>query len=190
MKRLTIYSLTSLLLLVSNAQKPLFFSGGVSMLVGWDRNSVNGTVLPSFTLAPGVKIIQKRDFTVLSQLPLSFGISFQNDENNKVLTYAGIDLPLTFNLLFGPGFNNQSKAKAGFLVGAGIGYHLSENEIRIGGVELHHLRFTGVMINAGPTFQFAANDPNSLGGMMIRLSWLARYTDLKKNVVGLGLIFW
>jgi len=171
----------------ATAQKPGFFSGGVSLLCGWDKNSENTTILPSITLSPGIKFIQKGDFTVMAQVPLSFGLSFQNDENSKLITYAGLDLPLTCNLLFGSGFNNQSKAKAGFLIGGGLGYHVSQNRIYSGSdIEKRHLRFTGVLLNAGLAFPFKKDG----GGLMVRLSWMSRYPDFEKNVVGIGLIFW
>ncbi len=172
---------------VAAAQKIGFFSGGVSLLCGWDKNSDNATVLPSITVAPGIKFIQKGDFTVMAQLPLSFGLSFQNDENSKIITYAGLDLPITCNFLFGAGFNNQSKAKSGFLIGAGVGYHVSQNDIYSGNeIEKHHLRFTGILLNSGVAIPFK----DGTGGLLIRLSWMSQYADFKKNVMGIGLIFW
>ena len=136
------------------SQKPGFICGGFSLLGGWDHRSRNGTFLPSITLIPGVKFVQKKDFSVFAALPASFGISLQNDENSKTITYAGADLPLTLNMNIGGGFNKNSKSNTGFFCGAGMGYHISEAEIILGNEVIRgHLRFAGFMINAGPTFR-------------------------------------
>jgi hypothetical protein len=165
------------------AQNPVLITGGLSLFGGWDKNSQAVTVLPSITVMPGIKFIEKKEFCFLVAAPFSVGAS--DDDGNYCI---GVDLPLTLNMNFGYGFANHSKNRAGFFVGGGIAYHNSYNESYGWNDEIvtkDHLRFTGYIIQTGITFRFNKNDPE---GILIRLSWLSQYPDHKKNVVGIGLI--
>jgi hypothetical protein len=164
------------------AQNPVFVTGGVSLFGGQDKNSEAATVLPSVTIMPGIKFIDKKDFCFLVAAPISVGAS--DDEGDF---YLGVDLPLTLNINFGYGFTSDSKSKAGFFAGGGMAYHNSYNESYDwdGMITSNHLRFAGYLIHTGVTVRFGKNDPE---GILIRLSWLSQYPEHKKNVIGIGLI--
>src|SRR6266496_5810373 len=156
------------------AQNPVFVAGGVSLFGGQDKNSETATVLPSITVMPGIKFIDKKEFCFLVAAPFSIGAS---DDDGDF--YLGVDLSLTLNINFGYGFTNHSKSKAGFFAGGGIAYHNSYNQSYDwdGMITSNHLRLTGYVIQTGVTFRFGKNNPE---GMLIRLSWLSQYPEHKE----------
>jgi hypothetical protein len=182
-----ILGLLMLLVLVQpmQAQKPGFISGGLSLLVGHNSDNEQTIILPSLTIFPGFKIIQKKEFTLLAGTPASVGFSAKNDH-----VYVGVDLPVTLNTVFGYGFSNESKGIIGFFLGGGAGYHNSYNETDFsdGTREKDHVEFIGFLVHSGVMFPFDKTDKKN--GMLIRLSWMSDYPDHHKNVYGIGLIVW
>jgi hypothetical protein len=156
------------------AQKKAFVTGGLCLMGGWDKDSKNATLLPALTLFPAIYILQKKDFALFAGTPASVGFS-----SNSGHLYMGVDLPVTVTMNFGYGFTRNSTARSGFLIGAGLGYHNSYNEIynSYDVVEKDHLHFTGVLLHTGFAFRFDKKDKD---GIWIRLTWLSRYPDHTK----------
>ena len=100
-----------------------YCKGGLSLLVGGAKTSDELTLLPALTLAPGIRIIKTKEFSITTDFPISVGVS--NDDNDF---FFGIDAPATLNLNFGFGSSKRSTSKFGLSLGAGVGYHYSYNE--------------------------------------------------------------
>jgi hypothetical protein len=98
------------------AQEKLgYFRGGVSLYFP-ENGPSDLVVFPAFTLGPGIRVIQTKDFILSLSCPISFGATYKTD------LFAGIDLPVMVDLNLGSAAANDEKAKAGFIIGAGVSY--------------------------------------------------------------------
>ena len=81
-----------------------------------ERGRAEIALLPSFTVGPGLKFLQAKDFAMLLNLPCTVGW------NLKKGTYFGISVPVMLNFNFGSAAGNNENAKFGIGLGAGAGY--------------------------------------------------------------------
>jgi hypothetical protein len=183
----TISLITILVLVVSQLiaqKKPGYVKGGLSFFVGGTKTSDELTFFPAITIGPGFRLINTKEFSVSTELPISAGVCY-----NDNTFYFGIDVPASVNLNFGYGASDRSKAKFGWSAGVGKGYHYSYNEFYFDydGDENSKLSLWGTLIQ---TSFFFRSKNSSDGGGSIRFYYLSNFSSVpvRKAVLGISLL--
>jgi hypothetical protein len=88
---------------------------GLSFLVPFNQQS-NPVIFPAITVAPGIRIMQTKDFILSLSVPLSVMGTFKYDY------LLGIDLPFMLDFNLGAAAGNDQKSTVGFILGAGYAY--------------------------------------------------------------------
>ncbi len=185
MKKIIILTFIQALLLNSaDAQKgTTYLKGGLSLLLGGAETSDELTVLPSFTIAPGFLLVNSKEFSLSTELPVSFGASFEDNG-----TYFGINIPATMNLNFGYGSSAKSTSKFGIGFGAGKGYHYSYNYFftDYDNTEYSSLSLWGTVFNT--TLSFCSKKKSN--GVSVRFMYMSNFDQqtIRKNVFGISLL--
>jgi hypothetical protein len=99
----------------------LYFRGGGNLTFAMFGGSYGPAMfMPSLNLTPGLRIAQGTDFALAVTMPISWGKA----TNDFWISYSeyGVDLPLMVEFDFGSATGNSRTNRAGFTVGAGIGW--------------------------------------------------------------------
>lgn len=170
--------------IIAQKKSPFDFNAGVSLFAGWEHNS-GTTFLPSFTISPGLKFFQAKDFTMVLDLPVTAGWNFKHG------TYFGIDVPVMLNFHFGSAAANNDYAKFGIVAGAGMGYTNFANyeeiitPLGITNSLTAHTEFWGYRFKLGVSFK--AEPKNSLVPSLV-INYGKSINGNSGNILGLSLL--
>jgi len=160
-------------------QSNLYLNGGLSLFLPWSHHS-DVAVFPAFTVTPGLRLVQNKNFTLALNFPLSAGGTFRSD------TFLGIDLPAMLSLHFGSAAANNDNSKLGFILGAGAAYMDVVNFYDNVNFEKVRTEFWGYRFNAGVSFKA---DRNQGGVPAIIFSFGRSVNGKDAYMVGIGLHF-
>ena len=163
-----------------------YCKAGLSLLVGGTETSDDLTVLPAITIAPGIRIIKAKEFSLTTDFPISLGASNKNDDLR-----FGIDAPAMLNLNFGFSSSKRSTAKIGVSFGAGVGYHYCYNEYYnpFNNEEYDELSLAGYVFQTALFFRGKyAGKGLSGGGIKISVMTNLKSAAVQKKVFGISLL--
>lgn len=161
---------------------------GGSLFFPWESQG-NALFFPALTIGPGFRIIQGTDFALIASLPISAGAVF----NTYNESYFGFDAPAMLEMHFGSATGNSKDKSAGFVLGAGAGYHFTgdyrypyyydyENPDYY---EYRQLDFWGYRLLAGVSFGKDRTGSGDRG--MIAVQYGRSLASDKKYTIGVGL---
>ncbi len=152
-----------------------YLNAGVGLFAPWNYHN-DAVFFPAFTLTPGVKFYQEKDFAIILNFPISGGVTYKSD------AFIGIDLPAMLSLNFGSAAGNNKESKLGFVVAAGAGYLNVVNDYDKQINKRNHIEFWGYRFNAGVSFK---NESGIIPSIII--SYGKSISSHNGNVVGIGL---
>ena len=153
-----------------------YSSVGVSFFVIYDpHNNDNAGGGPAVTLATGMRLMQKRTFSITLDVPLSIG--------GYKSIYGLADLPIMLDLNIGAASGNPD-AVLGLRVGAGVGASFSEIGNRYGSVDKPIVGYGwGVRCNVG----VALGSRRSNDKFMLLYTFRSDQEPGTGNLFGLGI---
>jgi hypothetical protein len=156
-------------------KRNLFYcAGGGAIFAPWSYQE-KAIFFPCFSLSPGIKFLQDKDFAMVLNFPISAGVTYKSD------AFAGFDLPAMLNFHFGSAAGNNKDADMGIVLGAGASYlnvvhHYDETEHT-----KRHTEFWGYRFNLGLSFESDGEVP------MIMFSYGRSISPNKGGMIGIGL---
>lgn len=122
-----------------------YFRAGSTLLAAWDDASET-VLFPGITLTPGLRLLQRKNFLASISMPITTGATFENN------TFWGVDVPIMMDLSFFSATGNNKKARAGFMLGAGMAYiNIQSRYDDINSSRIHN-EFLGYRFHAGVSF--------------------------------------
>ncbi len=152
-----------------------YLNAGAALFVPWNYHS-DAVFFPAFTLTPGIKFFQDKDFAVVLNFPLSAGLTYKSD------AFAGIDLPAMLILNIGSAAGNNANARFGFIIGAGAAYTNVVNHYDDLQSKKIHTEFWGYRFNLGVSFKYDRDIVPS-----IICTYGKSITPNNGSIVGIGL---
>lgn len=166
----------------------VYLRAGLTLFFPWESHG-DELFFPSLSIAPGFRIVQGNDFALIATLPVSAGIVL-NTWNDS---YFGFDVPAMLELHFASATGNSLKNRAGFMLGAGAGYHFA-GDYRYpyhydyedpNLYEYRQLDFWGYRLMAGVSF---GKDATGAGDRLMILGQFGQsLASEKKYTIGIGI---
>jgi hypothetical protein len=162
-----------------------YFRLGANLNFAGPKEGDNGFTMWAINVTPGLRMIQGQDFALVLAMPVSAGISTNDDTH---VSHLAVDLPVMLEFNFGTATGNSASAHPGIMIGAGAGYLIggqygdASNDETYG---TRQLDFWGWRLSFGICF---GKDPDGTR-IMLAASYGRNFTADKKSMASFGFYF-